>query len=316
MKRVLCIFLTFVCIFVFASCNTSADLESSEVDNTHTPTTTSVATPELEETATIPEETTFGDILSEESTPEESTSETTTVAETTFETTTAEETTPEFDIMTSEDETTTPVPETTTSESDNIDPPEKPNDQLTTDFIIKKLAMFESVFVPDSHKWCIYDDVMGSAVTEVLAKQDLLMTAGCNEEDINLASQATENLRVLLGVYNGLRTKEYSSDDEKYTELYQYYIDNYDALTQNFCDLYKTLRSLYQNGTVSFYISWKGKAEHYRQLVGQLYVVSTAFDMSADRDEETWRIDGKKLNDVIEDIHYFPDGDWCPRELY
>ena len=214
------------------------------------------------------------------------------------------------------DDIATSAPETTTPELDNIDPTEDPNDQPTIDFITKKLEMFESVFKPDSHKWCIYDDVMGSSVTEVLAKQDLLIMAGCNEADILLAGQATVNLRILLEDYNDLRTKEYSTDYDKYTALYQYYVDHYDDLTQNFCDLYKTLKRLYENETVSLYISLRGKAEHYRQLVGQLYVVSTALDPTTNRDEETWQIDEKNLRDVIEDIHYFPDGNWAPEEVY
>ena len=220
------------------------------------------------------------------------------------------------------DDITTPViteqipEEEVTNDLDNIDPSEKPNNQLVMDFIIKKLAMFESVFKPDSNTWCIYNDVMGSSVTEVLAKQDLLIMAGCDEADILLAGQATVNLRTLLKDYNDLRTKEYSTDFDKYIEVYQYYVDNYEALTQNFCDLYKTLKGLYENETVSLYISLKGKTMHYRQLVGQLYVVSTALDPTTERDEETWQIDEKKLRDVIEDIHYFPDGNWAPEELY
>ena len=59
-----------------------------------------------------------------------------------------------------------------------------------------------------------------------------------------------------------------------------------------------------------------GKSEHYRQLVGHLYVISTALDTNTDRDEDAWQIDGKGLCDVIEDVHYFPDGNWAPEGVY
>ena len=157
---------------------------------------------------------------------------------------------------------------------------------------------------------------MGSAVTEVLSKQDLLIASGCNADDIHLAGQATENLRVLLKEYNDLRTTKGQSDYDKYVALYQYYTDNYDALTKNFCDLYKTLKGLYGNTVVSNYLSLKEKSEHYRQLVGHLFVVSTALDQENDRDEDAWRMDRKTLREVIEDVHYFPDGDWYPSVLY
>ena len=178
---------------------------------------------------------------------------------------------------------------------------------------VDKLAMFESIFKSESRGWCMYSDIMGSAVTEVLSKQDLLVTSGCNPDDIYLAGSATENLRVLLKGYADLREAGWKSDHDKYKALYNYYIENYDALKQNFCDLYKTLKGLYENTVVSNYIGVKGKSAHYQQLVGHLFVVSTALDQSSERNEAVWRIDGKALRDVIEDVHYFADGDWDPQ---
>ena len=151
-----------------------------------------------------------------------------------------------------------------------------------------------------------------------LSKQDLLATSGCNPDDIYLAGDATENLRVLLKGYNDLRNKKWSSDHDKYQALYAYYTENYEALTQNFCDLYKSLKGLYKNTVVSSFIGVKGKTEHYRQLVGHLFVVSTAFDTSVARDESTWRVGKKTLAEVIDmDVHYFEDGDqWYPTVVY
>ena len=177
---------------------------------------------------------------------------------------------------------------------------------------VDKLAMFESVYQKDSRGWCMYADITGSTVTQVLAKQDMLIAAGGNRDDILLAGKATENLRVLLKPYNDLRTKQWSSDYEKYKALYKYYTDNYDALEKNFCDLYRTLKGLYENTVVSQYIGTQGKSAHYHQLVGHLFVVSTAFDQDGYRNEDTWRIAKKTLRQAIEDVHYFPDGDWDP----
>ena len=178
---------------------------------------------------------------------------------------------------------------------------------------LDKLAMFEAIFKKESRGWSMYTDIMGNAVTEVLSKQDLLATSGCNPDDIYLAGSATENLRVLLKGYADLRNRQWKSNYEKYKALYTYYTKHYDALRQNFCDLYKTLKGLYENTAVSNYIGLKNKTAHYQQLVGHLFVISTALDQSSERNEGIWRIDNKKLRDVIEDIHYFPDGDWHPQ---
>ena len=178
---------------------------------------------------------------------------------------------------------------------------------------VDKLAMFEAIFKKESRGWSMYTDIMGNAVTEVLSKQDLLATSGCNPDDIYLAGSATENLRVLLKGYADLRNKKWASNHEKYKALYTYYTQNYDALRQNFCDLYKTLKGLYENTAVSNYIGLKNKTAHYQQLVGHLFIISTALDQSSERNESIWRIDNKKLRDVIEDVHYFPDGDWHPQ---
>ena len=184
---------------------------------------------------------------------------------------------------------------------------------------VDTLAMFEGIFAKEDRGWCMYNDIMGSAVTEVLGRQDELVAGGCNADDIQLAGVATEHLRVLLGGYNELRTAKYASDHDKYKALYEYYQANYDALTKNFCDLYKTLKGLYGNSAVSGYIAYMEKTEHYRQLVGHLFVVSTALDRNSERDENGWRIDRKTLLEVIrEDPHYFPDSNtrWYPSATY
>lgn len=183
---------------------------------------------------------------------------------------------------------------------------------------VDTLAMFEAIFVKEERGWCMYNDIMGSAVTQVLARKDELIVAGGNADDINLAGEATENLRVLLGGYRKLRNAKYKSDHDKYKALYEYYQTNYDALTKNFCDLYKTLKGLYGNSAVSGYIALQEKTEHYRQLVGHLFVISTALDRNSERDESGWRIDRKKLLDVIKEVHYFPDSNtqWYPSAVY
>lgn len=178
---------------------------------------------------------------------------------------------------------------------------------------VDKLAMFESAFQRDSRGWCAYRDIMGKTVTEVLGKQDLLIAAGANREDVILAGQATENLRKLLKGYNDIREKEGISEYQKNKQLYQYYTKNYDALKKNFCDLYKTLNGLYGgNYALRRFIEGEGKGDHYRQLVGHLYVISTSLDQNGYRDAN-WKIAGKSLMEVIEPMHFFEDGDWDPK---
>ena len=178
---------------------------------------------------------------------------------------------------------------------------------------VDKLAMFEAIFKRDSNGWCMYNDIMGESVTKVLSMQDVLIGKGGDKEGVNSAGVATENLRVLLKGYNDLRTQKWSSNHAKYQALYQYYSDNYDALKENFISLYENLYGMYSDKIVSTAIASLGKSAHYRQLVGHLFVVSTAFDQNSNRNEDVWRIDKKKLRDVVEDVHYFPDGDWDPR---
>ena len=288
MKRILCIFLTVVCVFTLGSCEMLANFKSFEQTDTDTSTTADATTPEADDNVTTVEP------------------EVTTPA--------PEVTTPAPEVTTPAPEVTTPAPEVTTPAPDDNDSLEKPEDGVL-DVMVNKLALLESLFQKDSRGWCMYNDIMGSAVTEVLSKQEHLIAGGCNANDIYLAGTATENLRVLLKGYSDLRTAKYQSDYEKYKALYEYYTTHYDALEQNFCDLYKTLKGLYGNTVVSNYIAIKGKSEHYRQIVGHLFVISTALDQTVERDEDSWRMDRKTLHEVIEDIHYLPDGDWYPHKI-
>ena len=178
---------------------------------------------------------------------------------------------------------------------------------------VNKLAMFESIFKRDSRGWSAYADIMGSTVTQVLEAQDMLSAQSGQGAGVNSAGAATEELRVLLKGYNNLRTQKWSSEYAKYQALYQYYIDNYDALKKNFSSLYKNLKDLYDVFVVQQFIGIKGKTEHYMQLVGHLYVISTALDQNVQRDEKNWKMKKVTLREAIEDVHYFPDGDWDPR---
>ncbi len=192
--------------------------------------------------------------------------------------------------------------------------------KVVYDAAVNKLAMFEGVFKRDSNGWCMYSDIMGKSVTQVLSMQETLIGKSGEEEGVNSAGDATENLRVLLKGYNDLRTKKWPSDYAKYQALYQYYTDNYDALKKNFCDLYYHLYDMYMNSAgdvVYLAVGTLGKTAHYQQLVGHLYVISTSFDQNTHRNESTWIIgknkNKKTLRQVVEDVHYFPDGDWDPR---
>ena len=129
----------------------------------------------------------------------------------------------------------------------------------------------DSLFVADSHGWKMYSSIMGSTVESVIKhKDELIEYLQCSEEDVDLAGSATEELRVLLGNYNAIRTATYASEYEKFEARYAYYTEHYHDLKLHFTDLYRTLNALFQNDFVERVLHTEGKREHYLQFVGQL----------------------------------------------
>lgn len=186
--------------------------------------------------------------------------------------------------------------------------------QNQVDQVQKKINILESLFVKDSKYQTFYPSLMGDTVTSVIANKADLIAAGCSEKDIDLADSATQDLRALLQGYNELRGQTYSSSHEKTTVLYHYYTEHYDALGDAFARLYGALYSLYQNELVVIYADKEGKLARFQQFIGQLYVITTCLDDSAQGMRmENWQIGGKSLSEVVESVHLLADtGDSNP----
>lgn len=172
-----------------------------------------------------------------------------------------------------------------------------------------RLAIMDLLFVSDSRGWQIYASVMGNTVTSVLnRKQELILAGGPQAEGmVNMAGAATEKLRALMSGYNDLRQASYPSEYVRIKTLYNYYAKNYIAIRDNFNDLYEALYWLYEEIlAVRVYIKSQGKLEHYLQLVGELYVVSTCLDDTANRSAD-WRMSSQPLSRVVESLQILRD---------
>lgn len=176
----------------------------------------------------------------------------------------------------------------------------------------EKLRLMDSLFLTDSHGWQMYASVMGDTVSTVISHKDELVDyLQCSEADVDLAGQATEQLRVLLREYAAIRKQKYATDYEKIAAKYNYYLEHYEELKLNFTDLYRSLNALFQNTFVERVLKSEGKRDHYLQFVGQLYVLSTCLDQNGNRNEN-WTIGGKRLQEVVEENQLLEDGDWNP----
>ncbi len=174
------------------------------------------------------------------------------------------------------------------------------------DKVLAKLEILETLFVSDSHNWQLYASLMGGTVTEVVARKDELVAAGCNAKDINAAGEATEELRTLMKEYAKLRGAEYSSKHDKTAALYAFYSQNYAALRAGYTKLYGALISLYDNSLVVSKLDLEGKLAHFQQFVGQLYYVATVLDDTV-KTSDSWTISKKSLTDVVEECHRVTD---------
>lgn len=158
----------------------------------------------------------------------------------------------------------------------------------------------------------IYDAVMGSTVTSVLENKSALVNpvVGANGLVIDLAGEATENLRNHFRLYFELETEE-----EKYT----YYSTNYEAIKNDFRNLLIALDNLYsapEHRKVRAFIkdSENNRGEKYLILVCQLAAVTNALwdtdVVSYDKKYTygaSWTIEGRTViqtlseGDIIED---------------
>ncbi len=172
-----------------------------------------------------------------------------------------------------------------------------------------RLAIMESIYVPDANSRLMNMSIQGPTVDSVLNRRDELIAAGCDRKEIEKAASATERLRPLLREYGELREAEYENEYVKKLTLYRYYSEHYTALRDGFIDLYTSLKALYGNSLVVSNLKSENKLEKFQQFVGHLYVLRTALDdrEGGSRNEETWNMSRKKLREVVQEIHIVPD---------
>ncbi len=144
--------------------------------------------------------------------------------------------------------------------------------------IKEKLAILDTLFISDSHGWQLYASLMGNTVTQVVNGKKELILAGCSETDINNAGDSTNELRRLMQGYAELRAATYASEHDRLTALYQYYNANYASIVAQFDKLYTSLKRLTDKAVVITELSRRGKLEHFRQFIGQLYYTQAALD--------------------------------------
>ncbi len=177
-----------------------------------------------------------------------------------------------------------------------------------------KLALMDSIYLTDSRGWNLYASIMGNSVDTVMANQELLIeTLKVDAAMVYGAGEATDALRGILPAYNDLRRATYNSEHDRIAALYAFYTEHYEALGREFKKLYTSLKYLYEKEVfVRSTLQSEGKEAHYQQFVGQLYVISTCFDASGERDPN-WRLLGKyQLSELVEPVHLIADGDWDP----
>ncbi len=111
--------------------------------------------------------------------------------------------------------------------------------------------------------------INGNLVDSVLAQRDSLESPMVNapEKVIDMAGDSTERLRILMNDYFALKTE---------AARYAYYATYYEEFRDNFVNLFISLDYLYTNGAIRAYIYETDRAEKYRILLAQLYLIATA----------------------------------------
>ncbi|MBE6553459.1 MAG: hypothetical protein E7666_03855 [Ruminococcaceae bacterium] len=172
--------------------------------------------------------------------------------------------------------------------------------------IKEKLAILDTLFVSDSHGWQLYASLMGNTVTQVVNGKKELILAGCSESDINNAGDSTNELRRLMQAYAELRSASYGSEHARLTALYQYYTANYNAIVTQFDKLYTALKRLTDKAAVITELSRRGKLEHFRQFIGQLYYTQAALDDSESINSNTV-VSGVTVGSAVEACQQLTD---------
>lgn len=160
----------------------------------------------------------------------------------------------------------------------------------------------------------IYNAVMGDAVTQVLEQRDKLYSAGVSKNVIYQAEEATYKLREIFSSYYSL-----SGEEAKYS----YYKSNYSNLKKYMINLLQALEELYGNSIVKGVIDLYDKKPQYVILIAQLVLVCNAlnngtiatYDKKRNFDSG-WTIDGKTMNQVLENDYNFTEDDSLAFPIY
>lgn len=198
------------------------------------------------------------------------------------------------------------------------------------------VAILDMMFIEDSRKWSLYGGVCGTTVDLVISKLDTAeQYFGSTvrpmviklKEQAKPAKDATNVLEPLLKEYRTIKEAKYASDDARLIECYKFYSKNYIALRDNFTKLQKALWGLYSDplvvslmedgGQVVDGVKYDGKGPHFRQFLGQLYIMQCCLrdgNGSDDLLSANWRptnadpnFQKLRLNDVVEECQRMAD---------
>ena len=174
--------------------------------------------------------------------------------------------------------------------------------------VLAKLRVMDLMYVADSREWRFSSGLLGELVNMVIANRAELEKVGYTGGDA--VASSTLILRQLVKEYIILRDdRGYPSKHERYKTLYGFYCTHYEEFLNNFKQLYDALKLLYGNDAVVEYIETKGKGEHFRQFLAQLYVIKCCFD-DGEKISLEWtphtRLN-KTLEQVLEPCHLLPD---------
>ncbi len=159
--------------------------------------------------------------------------------------------------------------------------------QENYDTVLAQLNVIKKTNTPvTSLKRTVYGAIMGDTVSTVIdRKGDVVMVLGADPVVVDIAGEATENLRVLLKEFFDLKSTQ---------DQYKYYVTNYEAFRDNFVNLLQALDNLYLVSGVRGAMISEGKHEKYLILVAQLYYVANALsDEPVMSYDGTYCFDGK-----------------------
>ncbi len=163
--------------------------------------------------------------------------------------------------------------------------------------ISAQLALIDSCFVSDAAGHVLNSTLNGPTVKTVVERQDELVAAGCNAQDIANADQSTKILTALL--------KEYPRKEEDAVR-YAYYIKHYTEIRDHVTLLYTSLSRLYGNDGVPDILDMQGKKERYWQFVAQLYALSCAMEDTVSLNMQ-WSISGESLTALLDPCFILKD---------